>query len=123
LELIMKLTEEQKKACRDAAEYISQHGHTKEQFYDLDQPPLDGVTEEGVVGADYTPPACALGALGAVTGEFHGLVSRWSRVPHPPVDLRKGLLDVGGVPIQEWNDDPATTAEDVVLKLKEFGNS
>lgn len=53
------LTEKQKQACRDAAEYISEHGHCKENYFD------DGGQHSFaalVTNERLTPPACALGA-------------------------------------------------------------
>lgn len=92
---------EAREACIKAAEYISQHGwHQGELF------------AEGEGNA----PACALGALHAVTNWESSVVFEAS-------DLLAAHVGVPPMYVAlHWNDQPERTAEDVILALKRVGS-
>jgi hypothetical protein len=112
----MSFTEGEKQVFRDAAEYIAENGHTKGVYF-------GGETRsQAVVKDDLNPPACLLGAIAKVTGEHPEQV----RMAYADRLARQiGVTSEGGfrLGIQHWNDAPDITAEDVILKLKEWGNS
>lgn len=118
------LTDDQKQACLRAAEYISQHGHAKGEYFADDKT----IPESHILmNDDRNPPACMLGAIAKVTGtssedvrlEYSGVLGEMLG----PIrsDLTGTLFKVR--PVQRFNDLPETSAEDVILKLKEFGTS
>ncbi|MFD8117045.1 DUF6197 family protein [Streptomyces microflavus] len=101
---------------RKAAEYISEHGHYKGDYFkpewsglkpsliSIDDSPLrpPALDDDGL-----TPPACAMGALHKVDS------SGWASFA--AITALSNRLGCG---VSSWNDDPATTAEDVILELK-----
>ncbi|PRH79361.1 hypothetical protein C6N75_09765 [Streptomyces solincola] len=88
---------------RQAAEYISEHGHYKGGYFE------GGLDPVVVVPSYLTPAACAMGALAKVAAGERSFVS----------ESAVGYLDRRlGIPVGEWNDRPETTAEDVILELK-----
>ena len=92
---------EARAVLRDAAEYIAEHGHAKGRF--------GGVNDE---------PACAIGALVGAAGSRNA-----ARAAMDIVSRSLGATrSYAPAYITAWNDDPATSAEDVILTLKRLGN-
>lgn len=105
-----EFSEADKAILRDAARYLSENGHIKGRAFEG--------SEEG--GSDFIgQPACALGAIAACDPEMNGRIgdrtSIWRRMLRPYVPHPSGEM-------AEWNDLDETTAEDVILKLKELGS-
>ncbi|MGW6255449.1 DUF6197 family protein [Streptomyces sp. NPDC055085] len=97
-----ELSEADKAICRGAAQHIAEKGwHQGGYFADGD-------------GASWERPACMLGAIAVVDDVVWGF-GRWQNI------LRPHLPD-GFTQAHEWNDHPSTTAEDVILFLKELGS-
>lgn len=103
-------------ALRRAADYLSRNGHIQGNLYQYNE------------GAPM-PSACALGALRMVARESDG---GWLQMPtyaEACHRLVEHLRNQGAIPneyvdidpsalIPMWNDDPSTTAEDVILAMK-----
>jgi hypothetical protein len=100
-------------ALEKGAEYIAEHGHTKNQF-----------TDEG------TGAACVMGAVievmhwgnmwdneywkdGSPSWKSHIEFEAWRSEVEP---LFKQRFNTDGIP--EWNDAPETSVEDVILGMK-----
>jgi hypothetical protein len=102
-----------------AAEDIAQHGHAKETFF-----------ESTAERKWMTAPACAVGAIARVTGHAskgNGIV-REEIFNHEAVKklaamIRSKSKDLAGaedyVAVTGYNDDDRTTAEDMILMMKE----
>lgn len=95
-----------------AAAYISEHGHHKGAMFANEPSPA---------------PACAIGSLVACGADMGmGLPdSAFSRAQH--LLTNKITESYGGSEweinaIADWNDDPATTAEDVILTMKRLAH-
>lgn len=105
-----------------AADDIATHGHAKETFYN------------STGRQDWqTAPACALGAIARVTGyasKTQGIVreevftseaAKKLAAKIRAKDGRYALADNYGT-ITGYNDDDHTTAEDMILTMKEAAN-
>lgn len=112
-----RLTREQKQACRDAAEYIAEHGHCKGSYYYWADISFDTIAKN----PQYNPPACALGAIAKVTGQNVDDVRREYSEPLGRMVGDKASYCGSGFGIQVFNDREETSAEDVILALKRFG--
>ncbi|PRH79368.1 hypothetical protein C6N75_09800 [Streptomyces solincola] len=93
-----------------AIEYISRYGWHQGDYYTY----RATEAERKGLGPDDHPPACVLGALSATNGG--DFTATWEAV-HA---LNKVIF---GSPVENgmlagWNDNPARTAEDVILALK-----
>jgi len=88
-----------------AAEYISEHGLLKHFMFHPDE-----------------PGACLNGAVVAVDGGRETWPMNLSReAAHVIVKANEAFLDRFEVTSVEWNNREETTAEDVVLFLKQLG--
>jgi hypothetical protein len=100
---------------RAAAEYLSEHGHHKGQYFaDMGSGLLGG--EDGMSFGDRVRyegrPACAMGAL-LITADNNSVMTQAVR------KLQQTIGDDGlSFNIPTWNDSPLTTGEDVILMIK-----
>lgn len=101
-----------------AAEYISENGHTKDTYFGS-RAPGDGYLdfEEAV---DRKLPACARGAINAAR-ILKGKASVASIFAAEHLLSESILPGPGLINIARWNDNPETSAEDVILALKKAG--
>lgn len=102
-----------------AAEYISEHGHTKGDYFEGNASLLVGggmfARTRGALpsAAVQGRAACALGAIWATADTVETAREADTRF-HVFLSPSKTWTPVGA-----WNDEPERTAEDVILALKE----
>lgn len=116
-----------KQVLRDAAEYLAEHGWTQDKMYDYSH-----------AHNPQHPSACAMGAIEQVSdesslarAEAQGRMANYLKAKGLIVDQESYIHFVNGSPLGEgimkhplawWNDMPTTTAEDVILALKDAAN-
>lgn len=98
-----------------AANYLSEHGHHKEAYFEgMGCAPLD-VSSEGLAKGDREKyngrPACAMGAL-YITAENYSVLMEAAEM------LNRAIPDSGSFSVPGWNDMRSTSAEDVILTMK-----
>lgn len=97
---------------RAAADYIEEHGLNKGWFHELlpDGPRRVGPTAAAI---QQGLRCCTIGAL--VGHGYEDISEFWSWLRE-----RDPQAAAGGIP--RWNDDPNTTAEEVVLRLRQYAS-
>lgn len=112
------LDTEARAAIRRGAEYISENGHNKETMFARQEGNTHYPTYEECVAQGAS--ACALGSIIVSTGEMNRVYD------HARTLLLQSIQGAYGsgvyMGIVDWNDDPATSAEDVILLMNRVGN-
>lgn len=112
LKMTTELTADEKRICREAADYIEKYGHWKGAYF--------GTPTEGQLSL----PACAMGAMYKKSGSWSVTESLTNKLKERATSL---LADRMELPLPRsrqslpfWND--TSSAEEVISRLREWGS-